>query len=128
VVTKIMLIALLVGCGGAFGYVAYLKRRLSVTLLLLEEQRTKQRSLSASYGRITEQWFPLMDRYPYDSANFRFLGTPVDGVQFEEDRIVFVEFKSNRSELSTAQKKMKRLVETGKVTWEEYHFSEKESG
>ena len=122
--TKLILIGLLVGCGGAFGYVAYLKRRLGVALLMLDEQRTKQRSLSASYGRITEQWFPLMDRYPYDSANFRFLGTPIDGVQFEEDRIVFVEFKSNRSELSTAQKKMKRLVETGKVYWEEYHFTE----
>ncbi len=122
--TKLVFLALFVLCGGAVGYVSLLKRRLNVALLMLDEQRTKQRSLSASYGRITEQWFPLMDRYPYDSANFRFLGTPVDGVQFEEDRIVFVEFKSNRSELSTAQKKLRRLVETGKVSWEEYHFSE----
>ena len=103
---------------------AWMKRRLNVALKMLEEQKTRQRSLSASYGRITEQWFPLMDKYPYDSANFRFLGTPVDGVQFEEDKIVFIEFKSNRSELSSAQKKLKKMVESGKVTWEEFHFNE----
>ena len=123
IIKLIWLAVALIG-GGGIGYVTYLQRRLRTTLLLLDEQRSRQRSLSASYGRITEQWFPLMDGYPYDSANFRFLGTPVDGVQFEEDRIVFVEFKSNRSELSASQKRLKRLVESGKVYWEEFHFSD----
>jgi len=121
---KTLLIVLLVGCGGAWLYAGYLQRRLNVALRILEDERTRQRSLSASYGRITEQWFPLMDRYPYDSAGFRFLGTPVDGVQFAEDRIVFVEFKSHRAELSAAQRKWKKLVQSGKVYWEEYYFSE----
>ncbi len=121
---KSILIVLLVGCGGTGLYASYLRRRLTVALNILADERTRQRSLSASYGRITEQWFPLMERYPYDSANFRFLGTPVDGVQFEEDRIVFVEFKSNRSELSSAQKRMKKLIESGKVYWEEFHFGD----
>jgi len=117
------IILLLIGCsGGAMMYVSYLRRRLNVALALLSEEKTRQRSLSASYGRITEQWFPLMDGYPYDAAGFRFLGTPVDGVQFEEDRIVFIEFKSNTSELSTQQKRLKRLVQAGKVSWEEFHF------
>ena len=123
--SKYLLVLFVCGLGGAFAYVSWLKRRLDVALQLLEEERKRQRSLSASYGRISEQWFPLMERYPYDSANFRFLGTPVDGVQFEEDRIVFVEFKSNRSELSALQKRLKRLVEAGKVSWEEYHFDER---
>ncbi len=119
-------ILLLVGCsGGALFYVSYLRRRLNVALAMLTEERTRQRSLSASYGRITEQWFPLMEGYPYNSAGFRFLGTPVDGVQFEEDRIVFVEFKSHSSELSAQQKRLKKLVQSGKVTWEEFHFEAK---
>jgi predicted Holliday junction resolvase-like endonuclease len=114
---------LLVGVvAGPLVYISYLRRRLNVALSMLEEQRTRQRSLSASYGRITEQWFPLMERYPYDSANFRFLGTPIDGVQFEEDKIVFVEFKSRNAELSTTQRRLKQLVQAGKVTWEEFHF------
>ena len=111
-------------CGTPLLYVSYLKRRLDIVLRMLEEERSRQRSISASYGRITEQWFPLMDRYPYDSANFRFLGTPVDGVQFEEDRVVFVEFKSRNAELSTAQRRIKQLVQAGKVSWEEFHFFE----
>jgi predicted Holliday junction resolvase-like endonuclease len=122
---KVLLVLIVAGIGGLGLYVGWLRRRLNVALQMLAEERTRQRSLSASYGRITEQWFPLMKAYPYDSANFRFLGTPVDGVQFEDDRIVFVEFKSNRSELSAQQKRLKRLIESGKVTWEEYHFDER---
>lgn len=121
---KYIWLALVLGCVGPTLYVGYLRRRLDVALRMLDAERTHKRSISASYGRITEQWFPLMDRYPYDSANFRFLGTPVDGVQFEEDKIVFVEFKSRNAELSTAQRRMKQLIQAGKVTWEEFHFFE----
>ncbi len=121
---KYIWLALALGCVVPVVYVSYLRRRLEVVMRLLEAERTNKRSISASYGRITEQWFPLMDRYPYDSANFRFLGTPVDGVQFEEDRIIFVEFKSRNAELSTNQRRMKQLVMSGKVSWEEFHFFE----
>jgi predicted Holliday junction resolvase-like endonuclease len=98
------------------------KRKVDALADRLEAEMTRQRSLSAVYGRISEQWFPLMDRYPYDSQAFRFIGTPVDGIQFEEDKIVFCEFKANRSELSPAQKHIKRLVQQGRVTWEEFNF------
>ena len=121
---KYLWMIFVIATGAPILYATYLRRRLEVVMQMLEEERTRQRSISASYGRITEQWFPLMDRYPYDSANFRFLGTPVDGVQFEEDRVVFVEFKSRRAELSTAQRRIKQLVQSGKVSWEEFHFFE----
>ena len=124
---KVLILALLALAGGSTLYASYLKRRLDVALAILESERVRQRSISASYGRITEQWFPLMDGYPYDSANFRFLGTPVDGVQFEEDRVVFVEFKARKAELSTLQRRIKQLVQSGKVTWEEYHFFDDET-
>ena len=118
--------ALLCSLLGGGAYVSYLKRRLNVAVRMLTEERTRQRSISASYGRITEQWFPLMEKYPYDSSNFRFLGTPIDGVQFEEDRIVFVEFKSRKAELSTQQRRLKQMIQAGKVTWEEFHFFEEQ--
>ena len=121
---KYIWLALVAGCIVPVLYVIYLRRRLDAVIRLLESERTNKRSISASYGRITEQWFPLMDRYPYDSANFRFLGTPIDGVQFEEDRIIFVEFKARNSELSSAQRRMKQLIMSGKVSWEEFHFFE----
>ncbi len=118
--------ALIAAVLGGSVYVSYLQRRLKVAVRMLTEERTRQRSISASYGRITEQWFPLMEKYPYDSADFRFLGTPIDGVQFEEDKIIFVEFKSRKAELSTQQRRLKQLIQAGKVTWEEFHFFEEE--
>jgi predicted Holliday junction resolvase-like endonuclease len=106
-----------------FTVVAY-KRKYDGLREMLEDQRFRQRSLSTTYGKISEQWFPLMDRYPYDAHGFRFLGSPIDGIQFEEDRIVFCEFKANRSDLSPGQRRIKKLVEAGKVYWEEFYFVE----
>ena len=98
--------------------------RLRVLSQRLDDSQFQNRSLSTTYGRITEQWFPLMDAYPYDPQGFRFLGSPLDGVQFEEDRIVFVEFKTNRSRLSEKQRHLKKLIEEGEVYWEEIRFTE----
>jgi hypothetical protein len=84
----------------------------------LEEERTRRGSLASTYGRISEQWFPLTDAFPYDSRGFRFLGSP------EEDRIIFYEFKANRSELSEGQRRIRDLVRQGRVEWQEFRFVE----
>ncbi len=68
---------------------------------------------------MTEQFLPLIDSYPWDSSNFRFLGTPVDGVQFEDDKVILVEFKSGRSKLSRRQRGLRDLVHHGKVEFKE---------
>lgn len=107
--------------------VFFLARRVRALADALGDADFQNRSLSTTYGRITEQWFPLMDAYPYDPQRFRFLGSPVDGVQFEDDRIVFVEFKTNRARLSPEQRRLKELVEAGEVYWEEFRF-ESENG
>jgi predicted Holliday junction resolvase-like endonuclease len=83
----------------------------------------QNRSQSVTYGKITEQWFPLMEEYPYDPQGFRFLGSPIDGVQFEDDRIVFVEFKANTSRLAPNQRRVRELVEAGEVYFEEFRFT-----
>lgn len=114
-------------CGILFLGLVFAVARVRALGARLDEELSRQKSLSTTYGRITEQWFPLMDAYPYDPQGFRFLGTPIDGVQFEEDRIVFVEFKANRSGLSTGQRRIRRLIEEGYVYWEEFRFTD-ESG
>lgn len=111
-------------CGVLFLGLAVAVARARTLSARLDEELSRQKSLSTTYGRITEQWFPLMDAYPYDPQGFRFLGTPIDGVQFEEDRIVFVEFKANRSGLSPVQRRIRRLVEEGYVYWEEFRFTD----
>ena len=101
-----------------------LARRLRTLADRVDDVQFQKQSLSTTYGRITEQWFPFMEQYPYDPQEFRFLGSPVDGVQFNEDSIVLVEFKANKSRLSEKQKRIKQLVEDGHVYWEEFHFTD----
>ena len=80
--------------------------------------RFESRSQSVKYGLLTEQFLPLVETYPWDSSRFRFLGSPIDGIQFEQDQIILVEFKSGKSQLSATQNKIKQLVESGKVEFQ----------
>ena len=81
----------------------------------VSELKSQIRSQSTRYGQITEQFLPLVEAYPWDSKQFRFLGSPIDGIQFEEDKMVLVEFKSSSSQMSVKQRKIKELVEQRKV-------------
>jgi predicted Holliday junction resolvase-like endonuclease len=33
-----------------------------------------------------------MKQYPFNPDNFRFLGDPLDGIQFEENAVLFIRF------------------------------------
>jgi predicted Holliday junction resolvase-like endonuclease len=85
----------------------------------VSKEITRNRSQSTRYGQITEQFLPLMQSYPWDPKQFRFLGTPVDGVQFEPDRVLFIEFKAAGSKLSKRQREIRDMVHQGKVGFEE---------
>ena len=89
----------------------------------LSREGSLRRSESTRYGQITEQFMPFISEYPYDSKQFRFLGSPIDGVQFEEDKIVMIEFKSAGSQLSTRQRRIRNLVKEGKVDFQEIRVS-----
>ena len=84
----------------------------------LKQEQFRNRSLSSKYGKLTEQFLPLVNIFPWNPQNFRFLGTPVDGIQFEDNRIILVEFKTSQSQLSTSQRQIKDLVDKGKVSFE----------
>lgn len=113
----VLVLALVLVVRGYSDRVSKLKER-------LREVESSKQSLSTVYGRITEQWAPFMAGYPYDPRHFRFLGSPVDGVQFEEDKIVFVEFKANGSKLTPREKRCRELVEQGKVEWLEFRLAQ----
>ena len=98
--------------------IAVIYRKVAVPLK--EERKAleeKKRSMASLYGKITEQFAPFMKAYPYDARRFRFIGSPIDGIQFEDDKIIFVEFKAANSKLSQEQRKIKKLVEDKKVEW-----------
>ena len=69
---------------------------------------------------IAEQFDQVMEQYPYPAENFRFIGSPIDGIQFEDDQILFVEFKTNELKPTPVQQKVKKLVENGKIRWFEF--------
>ena len=89
---------------------------------MLNETAFQKSSQSVKYGKITEQFVPFIEGLPFSSENFRFLGSPVDGVAFEPDAIVFCEFKAAGGKLSQLQQRIKQLVEEKKVEWLEFRL------
>lgn len=85
-----------------------------------------QRSQAVFNGKVTEHLIPLLDQFPYNPKDVRFLGTPVDLVVFdgmdEDDlyEIVFVEIKTGGSaNLSTRERRIRDAVRAGRVRWHE---------
>jgi predicted Holliday junction resolvase-like endonuclease len=76
-----------------------------------------KRSQSVKYGQLTEQWIPFSENFPFEAQKFRFIGKPIDGLVFDDNKIIFVEFKTNKSTLSPVQKEVKQLVLDKKVDW-----------
>jgi len=89
----------------------------------LVKERFRTRSISTKYGKLTEQFLPLVDSYPWDPSTFRFMGSPIDGIQFENDKVIFVEFKAGDSKLSRNQRHIRDLINSGKVTFEVIRIS-----
>ncbi|MCL5407272.1 MAG: endonuclease [Patescibacteria group bacterium] len=85
----------------------------------LQEVAFHKSSLSSRYGKMTEQFMPFLKNYPYLPENFRFLGSPIDGVQFEDDKIIFVEFKTANANLTEKQKRIAELTWQKKVEFKE---------
>lgn len=82
-----------------------------------------KRSQSTRYGQITEQFAPLLTDWPWDPKRFKFLGDPIDGIQFTDQGIVFVEIKTNTSQLSPVQRAVRDHVKAGRVHWYEMRLS-----
>jgi predicted Holliday junction resolvase-like endonuclease len=97
--------------------VAWLFSKASALQRQLNELAFSKSSQYVKYGKLTEQWIPFSDKFPFDSNRFRFLGNPVDGVAFLDDKVVFCEFKTASSTLNENQKRIKRLVSDRKVEW-----------
>ncbi|MEE8359114.1 MAG: Holliday junction resolvase-like protein [Candidatus Hydrothermarchaeales archaeon] len=88
----------------------------------VRDLKSRMKSGEVRFGKSWENFLPLMNvfRKRHDPGNFRFIGSPIDGISFDEDEIVFIEIKSGKSNLSTRQRNVKRLVKQKKIRWEEY--------
>ena len=98
-------------------------------LKLIEEARADgvRRSRSVLNGQLVEQISPFLPNFPCNPADCRFVGKPIDFIAFaglEEndsvDEILFVEIKTNSSQLSQRERSLKEAVEKKKIRWVEF--------
>ena len=83
-----------------------------------------RKSSEVRLGKIGENLAPFVKCWPWDPNGFRFLGNPVDGIQFNEKEIIFVEIKTGKARLSKSQKKFRDLVNKGKVSFVTFKITE----
>ncbi len=111
--------ALTVALAGLALWLRATRRALHALRDQLAHLSSAKRSQSTRYGQITEQFAPFMASWPWDPKRFKFLGDPIDGIQFTDDGIVLVEIKSASSRLSTVQRQVRDHVQAGRVRWQE---------
>ena len=81
-------------------------------------------------GQISEQIAPFLPGFPFDPADCRFMGKPVDFIVFrgmqekEITEVIFLEVKSGTARaLSPQERKLRDAVKAGRVRWEQYDVS-----
>ena len=82
-------------------------------------------SARVNRGLMAEQFAPFtkkFDELGWDPQEFKFLGRPVDGVQFQDDEVIIVEFKTGSAQMTPRQRNIKKLIAEGKVRFEEIRF------
>jgi predicted Holliday junction resolvase-like endonuclease len=91
-----------------------------------KELKSKLKSTEVLFGKYAEQFMAFSNLFPYAHENFKFLGMPVDGVQFNDNEIIFIEFKTGNAKLSEKQELIKKLVQGGRVKWMEIRIPPKD--
>lgn len=104
---------------GAVFLVLLLLLWVRVLLRRVRALKSERQSQAARYGQTMEQFAPFLESWPWDPKRFRFIGSPVDGLQFTDDALLIVEIKSANARLSPEQQAIKAMVQSGRVRWEE---------
>jgi predicted Holliday junction resolvase-like endonuclease len=105
----LLLLVLLLALGWALAWVLLRRWR---------AERSRARSQATRYGTLTEQYAPWLAGWPFaDARRFRFLGDPIDGVQFEDDAVYLVEVKTAGATLNPRQRAVRDAVLAGRVGW-----------
>lgn len=92
-------------------------------------QDAVNRSRAVIAGKVTEHFIPYLPDFPFNPKDARFIGTPVDMIIFdgmdagELQRIVLLEVKTGRSGLSSRERKVRDVIEAGKLEWLELRQS-----
>lgn len=101
-----------------------LEQKLTFLESRAKKELSDRKSSEIRLGKIGENMAPFFRDWPYDPNQFRFLGNPVDGIQFGNDEVVFVEIKTGKARLTASQKTVKQLVQEGKVKFATFRVGE----
>jgi len=97
---------------------------IGVIIGIILSYRTAVNPLQHTIKKLTSQHKYIretMKYYPYNSDNFRFVGDPIDGIQIEENVILFVRFKKDKTPRTKEQDHIKTLLENRNVAWFEFN-------
>ena len=90
------------------------------------KNRLKQ-SRAVIGGLVSEQIAPLLQDFPFDPGDCRFIGKPIDYIVFkgmneqEISEVIFLEVKSGTAKTLNKQEKLLReCVQAGRVRWVQY--------
>ncbi len=98
--------------------------QLSMVEKELQELKSQQQSKSVRLGLISENVLPFNSEFKYNVKDLVPMFRPIDYIVFAEDEIIFLEIKVGTSQLSEKQKKIRNLVQQGKVRFEEHRVNE----
>lgn len=112
-----------------------LKKEEEIECLVVEVKHQKGRAQSAhsSKGQILEKWTPFLEHPEIEPQwkpeDWSFMGNPLDYVVWEwykdkeknmaEGKIVLLDVKAAKSQLTTKQRRIRDLIKAGKVEWRE---------
>ena len=105
-------------------YYLFIAKKLGRMRAELEDAKFSYKSMYVKHGKSWEHFVPFMPEFEQvaNKDNFVFIGSPIDGIAFDEDAIKFIEIKTGTSQLNKNQKRVKQLVEDKKVSWHELRF------
>jgi len=102
----------------------------------IEIKQAKKRSNNAQRnilkGQIGEQFTPFISDFPYNPADCRFMGEPIDYVIFhnlhscseghvtlDEVKVIFAEVKTGNAKLNPRQKILRQVIANGQIEFQE---------
>lgn len=88
--------------------------------------QSQKKSSEVRTGTFVEILAPIAEQFPVNPKTMRFLGSPIDYISFcyETDTITFIEVKSGQSQLNENQRRVKKMVENGKVEFKVVRLNE----
>ena len=97
----------------------------------IKKQKGRAASAHTTKGQILEKWCPFLDHPEIDpdweAKNWAFMGQPIDYIIFDwrenkeinmaDGKIVMLDVKSGKSQLTTKQRRIRDLIKAGNVEW-----------